>query len=74
MSQEAGAVVKQEGLENDLLERIRKNDYFAPIHDQLDCLLDPVMFIGRAPQQVWNLTLVLQKLQMCNCNFRLELL
>jgi len=35
-----------------LIERIRKCEYFAPIHDQLDSLLEPTTFIGRAPEQV----------------------
>lgn len=47
-----GLQVKQEGKENDLVERIRQSDYFAPIHEDLDKLLDPSTFIGRAPQQV----------------------
>lgn len=52
LSHEAGAKVKQEGKENDLVERIKASSYFAPIHSQIDSLLDPATFIGRAPQQV----------------------
>ncbi|KAL5019062.1 hypothetical protein ScPMuIL_004784 [Solemya velum] len=52
LSQEAGAVVKQEGGDNDLVDRIRRSDYFAPVHTKLDSLLDPSTFIGRAPNQV----------------------
>uniref|UniRef100_A0AAX7SDE4 Adenylosuccinate lyase n=1 Tax=Astatotilapia calliptera TaxID=8154 RepID=A0AAX7SDE4_ASTCA len=52
LSQEAAAVVKQEGGDNDLLVRIQRDPYFAPILGQLDALLDPKTFIGRAPQQV----------------------
>ncbi|TVR12738.1 MAG: adenylosuccinate lyase [Planctomycetota bacterium] len=52
LSQEAAAVVKQEGGDNDLVQRIRDDAFFAPIHAQLDTLLDPATFIGRAPQQV----------------------
>jgi len=51
-SQAAAAVVKNEGGSNDLLERIRADERFAPVHDRLDDLLDPSQFIGRAPQQV----------------------
>ncbi|XP_035766708.1 adenylosuccinate lyase-like [Neolamprologus brichardi] len=47
--QEAAAVVKQEGGDSDLLAR---DPYFAPILGQLDALLDPKTFTGRAPQQV----------------------
>lgn len=52
LSQEAAAVVKQEGGDNDLLTRVQKDPYFAPILGQLDAILDPKTFIGRAPQQV----------------------
>lgn len=52
LSQQAAAVVKQEGGDNDLLARVQADPYFAPILAQLDALLDPKTFIGRAPQQV----------------------
>lgn len=52
LSHEASAVVKMEGGSNDLIERIRKSTYFAPIHGMLDKLLDPASFVGRAPEQV----------------------
>ncbi|XP_031837557.1 adenylosuccinate lyase [Nomia melanderi] len=52
LSQEAAAKVKQHGRDNDLVERIRNDPYFKPIHDKLDDLLDPLTFIGRAPDQV----------------------
>ncbi|XP_044156801.1 adenylosuccinate lyase [Bufo gargarizans] len=52
LSQQAAAVVKQEGGDNDLISRIRSDPYFAPIHGQLELLMDPKSFIGRAPQQV----------------------
>ncbi|XP_046988597.1 adenylosuccinate lyase [Schistocerca americana] len=52
LSHEAGAQVKQKGLDNDLLERIRRDPYFSPILSQLDDLLNPSTFIGRAPEQV----------------------
>lgn len=45
-------MVKQEGGDNDLLARVQKDPYFAPILGQLDAILDPKTFIGRAPQQV----------------------
>jgi adenylosuccinate lyase len=51
-SMEAGRRVKEEGVENDLLSRIAQDSTFAPIHDQLDKLVNPVDFIGRAPEQV----------------------
>jgi adenylosuccinate lyase len=39
-------------LENDLIERVRRDAYFDPIKEDLDTLLDPRWFIGRAPEQV----------------------
>ncbi|XP_046399485.1 adenylosuccinate lyase [Ischnura elegans] len=52
LSHQAGAVVKQLGLDNDLVGRIKETPYFAPILPKLDELLDPKTFIGRAPEQV----------------------
>lgn len=45
-------MVKQEGGDNDLLARVQRDTYFAPILGQLDAILDPKTFTGRAPQQV----------------------
>ena len=52
LSHEAAHQVKQLGLENDLIERVKADAYFNPIKDQLDELLNPSSFIGRAPEQV----------------------
>ena len=52
LSHQAARIVKEEGGENDLIERIRNEPYFAPIVQRLDELLDPSSFTGRAPQQV----------------------
>ena len=52
LSHEAAHQVKQLGLENDLIDRIRSDAYFDPIKPELDTLLDPASFIGRAPEQV----------------------
>jgi adenylosuccinate lyase len=51
-SLEAARVVKEEGGDNDLVDRIRADAFFAPVHGDLDDLLDPTTFVGRAPQQV----------------------
>ncbi len=51
-SMAAGAVVKGEGKPNDLMERIAKDPMFAAVHDKLDQLIDPILFVGRAPEQV----------------------
>ena len=52
LSHEAGDVVKCQGKDNDLIERIKKCEYFSPIHDRIDSLMDAKTFIGRAPEQV----------------------
>ena len=44
--------MKHLGLENDLIDRVRNDPYFDPIKNQLDELLNPSSFIGRAPEQV----------------------
>ena len=44
--------MKQLGLENDLIDRVRRDTYFDPINNDLERLLDPATFIGRAPEQV----------------------
>jgi adenylosuccinate lyase len=49
-SQEAGRQVKEFGLANDLLERLKKDDVFSKV--DYEPLMDPKRFIGRAPQQV----------------------
>lgn len=51
LSMEAGKKVKEEGGENDLLDRIRGDDMFKAVHDRLDEILDANKFIGRAPSQ-----------------------
>ena len=51
-SMAAGAVVKWDGKPNDLMERISKDPLFAAVHDKLDTLIDPILFVGRAPEQV----------------------
>ena len=52
LSQEAGNVVKEEGKPNDLISRIKGCDYFSPIWNKLEVLLNPLTFVGRAPEQV----------------------
>eukprot|EP01041_Mallomonas_annulata_P004199 gene4199-8351_t len=51
-SMAAGRRVKEEGAANDLLDRIAQDKSFAAVHGTLDQLLDPKLFVGRAPQQV----------------------
>ena len=35
-----------------MLERIAKDPLFTAIHAKLDTLVDPKLFVGRAPEQV----------------------
>ena len=49
-SQAAAARVKVEGLDNDLLDRLRRDEAFAGI--DIDAQLEPIRFVGRAPEQV----------------------
>jgi adenylosuccinate lyase len=51
-SMAAASRVKDEGCDNDLLERLRTEPAFASVRDDLDSLCDPTRFIGRAPEQV----------------------
>lgn len=46
----AGARIKLEGADNDLLERIQADPAFAEI--DVHAMLDPLQFVGRAPEQV----------------------
>ena len=52
-SQAAGHRVKQEGLDNDLIDRLKADPDFAPIHHMLteDQILNPMNFIGRSVEQ-----------------------
>ena len=52
LSMEAAAVVKQEGDKNDLIERIAKEPMFGMSLEDLQKVLEPKNFVGRAPQQV----------------------
>ncbi|HNQ22226.1 MAG TPA: adenylosuccinate lyase [Phycisphaerae bacterium] len=49
-AQEAGRRVKQEGGDNDLLDRLARDPAFAAVN--LRAAVDPKRFVGRAPQQV----------------------
>lgn len=66
---EAGAQVKQHGLENDLVDRIKASEYFAPIGEKIEDLLNPAAFIGRAPKQV-KLWLLIKSIHEWNLFFR----
>ena len=48
----AARVVKEEGKDNDLLERIAADPSFGLSREEIDRIVDPAAFIGRCPQQV----------------------
>ena len=50
-SMEAGRKVKEEGLDNDLLERIAADPLFHTTREDLEKALDPRLYVGRAPEQ-----------------------
>ena len=52
LSMEAGAHVKQEGKENNLLELIARNPAFGRSLDELQQSMEPAKYVGRAPLQV----------------------
>ncbi len=51
-AQDAGARVKEEGLDNDLLDRLAADDAIGMGRAEIDALLDVKDFVGRAPEQV----------------------
>lgn len=51
LSMQAGKNVKEEGKENNLIELIKADKMFAPVHSKLDSILDAAKFVGRAPFQ-----------------------
>jgi len=51
-SMEAGKMVKIEGKENDLLDRIKNDPIFNLDQSDMDTLLDASLYVGRSPEQV----------------------
>ncbi len=51
-SHAAAAHVKLEGGANDLLERIKGDPAFPIKAEEIDAVLDPALYVGRAPEQV----------------------
>ena len=51
-SMEAGRTVKVEGKANDLLERIANDPAFGITMEELQAIMNPRNFVGRAPEQV----------------------
>jgi adenylosuccinate lyase len=52
LSMAAGKRVKEEGAENDLLDRIAADPMFHMKREDLEKCMDPNRYVGRAPQQV----------------------
>ena len=50
-SMAASKVIKEEGGENDLLERIANDPIFGVTLDELKGIVDPHKYVGRAPRQ-----------------------
>lgn len=50
-SMEAAAHVKIDGLDNDLIERLKAKDAFKPFKDLIDKAMDAKLYIGRASAQ-----------------------
>lgn len=48
----AARVVKEEGLENDLIDRICADESFNLSRAEIDAVLDPINFVGRSVEQV----------------------
>jgi adenylosuccinate lyase len=51
-SLEAARRVKEEGADNDLLQRLAADARFAAVRDRLASVVDPRLYVGRAPEQV----------------------
>ena len=51
-SQAAADEVKQKGRENDLLARLKNDPAFAKVAGRMPQILDPKLYVGRAPEQV----------------------
>lgn len=64
-SMEAAKLVKEEGKENDLLQRIANDPIFPMNEAELAKLMDPKQFVGRSIQQVeeYNTEIILPLLQ-----------
>ncbi len=60
-SMAAGKVVKEEGGDNDLLERIVGDPIFNLDRSAIDALMEPSQYVGRSPEQVdWFVKQVIQ--------------
>ena len=68
-SMDAGAVVKVEGGENDLIDRIASDEAFGMTKEEIEAILEPKNFVGRAPEQTMEfLTEVVQPILDANAD------
>jgi adenylosuccinate lyase len=51
-SMAAARKIKEDGGDNDLLDRLRQDPAFAGVAARFDEIVDPTRFVGRAPEQV----------------------
>ena len=51
LSMQAGKRVKEEGLDNNLLDLIAADETFGISREDIEKLLDPALYVGRAPRQ-----------------------
>ena len=51
LSMEAGATVKQKGLENNLLDLIAADDVFDVTREELESYMVPANYVGRSAEQ-----------------------
>ncbi len=66
-SMAAGVVVKKEGKENDLVDRIAADPAFGMTKEEIEAILEPKNFVGRAPEQTREfLTEVVQPILTAN--------
>ncbi|KAL8852593.1 MAG: hypothetical protein Q9221_002589 [Calogaya cf. arnoldii] len=52
LSRQTVEEMKTKGIKNDLIERIKGDEFFKPIWEDLDGMLDPKLFIGRSAEIV----------------------
>ena len=50
-SMQAGATVKKEGKENNLVDLIAADPAFGMTKEEIEAILEPKNFVGRAPEQ-----------------------
>jgi adenylosuccinate lyase len=61
LSHRAASQMNEQGGMNPLLQWIADSHYFKPIQSQLKDLMNPTLFIGRAPQQVEHFLIQVQQ-------------